>query len=205
VEESIAICLFFGTIQLRAEAAVWRAQGESGNRSDRAKKMRMFIASPVALSGGGRSLGVVVENGRVPDLAVCENSAEVGPDPWVAVSRPSVASRAPDGTAANRHGSGEYSRQPIEGPADVGKSHLARALGHEACRRGFDVGFISAPRMLGHLHGGRADGTCERWLLVRTRVWATNSSPRRQWVIGNWSECRERFGGLLKFDYRQAA
>jgi hypothetical protein len=37
----------------------------------------------------------------------------------------------------------------IQGPAGVGKSHLAQALGHEACRRGFDVAFVSAARMLG--------------------------------------------------------
>jgi DNA replication protein DnaC len=57
----------------------------------------------------------------------------------------------------------------IQGPAGVGKSHLAQALGHEACRRGFDVVFVSAARMLGHLHGGRADGTYERRLLIYTR------------------------------------
>ncbi len=30
------------------------------------------------------------------------------------------------------------------GPAGVGKSHLAQALGHEACRRGYDVLFMPA-------------------------------------------------------------
>jgi len=50
----------------------------------------------------------------------------------------------------------------IQGPAGVGKSHLAQALGHEACRRGFDVLFTSASRLLSHVHGGRADGTYER-------------------------------------------
>jgi DNA replication protein DnaC len=57
----------------------------------------------------------------------------------------------------------------IQGPAGVGKSHLAHALGHEACRRGYDVLFIPADRMLGHLHGGRADGSYERRLLTYTR------------------------------------
>ena len=57
----------------------------------------------------------------------------------------------------------------IQGPAGVGKSHLAQALAHEACRRGFDVLFIPAARMLAHLHGGRADGTYERRLLTYTR------------------------------------
>jgi DNA replication protein DnaC len=50
------------------------------------------------------------------------------------------------------------------GPAGVGKSHLAQALGHEACRRGFDVVFTRTSAMLAHLHAGRADGTYERRL-----------------------------------------
>lgn len=52
----------------------------------------------------------------------------------------------------------------IVGPSGVGKSHLAQALGHEACRRGYDVVFTPVAKMLTHLHGGRADGTYERRL-----------------------------------------
>jgi DNA replication protein DnaC len=50
------------------------------------------------------------------------------------------------------------------GPAGVGKSHLAQALGHEACRRGDDVLFMPAARALAQLAAGRADGTYERRL-----------------------------------------
>lgn len=50
------------------------------------------------------------------------------------------------------------------GPTGVGKSHLAQALGHEACRQGFDVVFVNTHKMLRHIHGGRADGTWERRL-----------------------------------------
>lgn len=50
------------------------------------------------------------------------------------------------------------------GPSGVGKSHLAQALGHEACRQGYDVVFTNTHRMLQQLNGGRADGSYERRL-----------------------------------------
>ena len=57
----------------------------------------------------------------------------------------------------------------ICGPSGVGKSHVAQSLAHEACRQGFDVLFISAHKMLQHLHGGRADGTWEKRLAIYLR------------------------------------
>jgi DNA replication protein DnaC len=50
----------------------------------------------------------------------------------------------------------------ICGPTGVGKSHLAQALGHEACRLGFDVRCVNTHKMLQHIHGGRADGSWEQ-------------------------------------------
>jgi len=47
----------------------------------------------------------------------------------------------------------------IYGPTGVGKSHLSQALAHEACRRGYEVLFVSTGKLLAHLAGGRADGT----------------------------------------------
>lgn len=62
----------------------------------------------------------------------------------------------------------EYIRQHanllICGPTGTGKSHLAQALAHEACRQGLDVLFTNTHKMLQHLNGGRADGTLERRL-----------------------------------------
>jgi DNA replication protein DnaC len=52
----------------------------------------------------------------------------------------------------------------IYGPPGVGKSHLAQALGHEACRRGYSVLFVKAVRMLRHLLAARADQSWEKQL-----------------------------------------
>jgi DNA replication protein DnaC len=52
----------------------------------------------------------------------------------------------------------------ICGPTGTGKTHLAQALVHEACRQGFDALFTSAAKLLQHVNGGRADGTVERRL-----------------------------------------
>jgi len=52
----------------------------------------------------------------------------------------------------------------IVGPTGVGKSHLCQALGHQACRRGYDVVFLSASKLFSSLQAGRADGSSERKL-----------------------------------------
>lgn len=55
------------------------------------------------------------------------------------------------------------------GPTGVGKSHLAQALAHEACRRGFDVVFTNAHKMLRHLLAGRADNSYDKRLAFYVR------------------------------------
>ena len=45
----------------------------------------------------------------------------------------------------------------VYGPVGVGKSHLAQALGHQACRRGHPVAFTTCSRLLADLAGGHAD------------------------------------------------
>jgi DNA replication protein DnaC len=48
------------------------------------------------------------------------------------------------------------------GPVGVGKSHIAQALGHLACRMGYDVLYTKAAKMFRYLNGGRADNSCDR-------------------------------------------
>lgn len=52
----------------------------------------------------------------------------------------------------------------IVGPSGVGKSHLAQALGQEACRRGYSVLFTTVIKMLAQINGGRADSTRDKRL-----------------------------------------
>jgi DNA replication protein DnaC len=52
----------------------------------------------------------------------------------------------------------------IYGPAGVGKTHLAQAIGHEACRRGYSVLFVKATKMLRYLFAARADQSWEKSL-----------------------------------------
>jgi DNA replication protein DnaC len=56
------------------------------------------------------------------------------------------------------------------GPVGVGKTHIAQALGHIACRMGHDVIFTKAANMFRYLHGGRADQSWERRIKQYTSV-----------------------------------
>lgn len=50
----------------------------------------------------------------------------------------------------------------LYGPAGVGKTHLAQALGHQACRLGYDVLFTKAVKLFRFLLAGRADHSWEK-------------------------------------------
>ena len=52
----------------------------------------------------------------------------------------------------------------LVGPSGVGKSHLSHALGHEACRRGYEVLARRTSVLLSWVQAGRGDGTHERRL-----------------------------------------
>jgi DNA replication protein DnaC len=52
----------------------------------------------------------------------------------------------------------------------VGKSHLAAALGHQACRRGHDVTFTTCSRLLAELAGGHADRSFEARVRKLARI-----------------------------------
>lgn len=51
------------------------------------------------------------------------------------------------------------------GPTGTGKSHIAQALGHRACRAGHSVLYVAAQDLLKQLRAARADGSYDRRLL----------------------------------------
>jgi DNA replication protein DnaC len=53
----------------------------------------------------------------------------------------------------------------LVGPAGVGKSHIAQALGHRACRAGYQVLYTTAHKMLVELRAARADNSHDRRML----------------------------------------
>lgn len=58
----------------------------------------------------------------------------------------------------------------LVGRTGTGKSHIAQALGHRACRAGHQVLFVSATDMLKQLRAARADGSHDRRLARFTGV-----------------------------------
>ena len=60
----------------------------------------------------------------------------------------------------------------ITGPAGVGKSFIACALAHQACREGLSVRYLRLPRLLNELTMARGDGRYRKLLasLARTHV-----------------------------------
>lgn len=56
----------------------------------------------------------------------------------------------------------EHQNLLIVGPAGVGKTFLACALAHAACRQGFTARYYRVPRLVGDLAIARADGSAPR-------------------------------------------
>ena len=52
----------------------------------------------------------------------------------------------------------------LVGPSGVGKSHAAQALGHIACRKGYEVTYERTSVLFDWIHAGRGDATYQRRL-----------------------------------------
>ena len=71
----------------------------------------------------------------------------------------------------------------LHGPVGVGKTMIAQALGHHACRHGYNVTFTKASRLLADLAGGHAD-------LAPSIGPTKNDSNRRSSDSGVFNACR---------------
>lgn len=58
----------------------------------------------------------------------------------------------------------------ITGPTGTGKTYVACALGHAACRHGFTVRYLRLPRLLGDLAVARSDGSYGKLLQTFART-----------------------------------
>ncbi len=58
----------------------------------------------------------------------------------------------------------------LTGPTGVGKTWLACALAHQACRQGYSAYYVRLPRLLDELSIGRADGRCSKLLKQLAKV-----------------------------------
>jgi DNA replication protein DnaC len=75
----------------------------------------------------------------------------------------------------------------------VGKTHVAQALGHFACRRGYDVLFAKTSRVFSELAGGRADGSWEQRLrrLARPDVLILDDFGLREFTVSQADDLYE--------------
>jgi DNA replication protein DnaC len=63
----------------------------------------------------------------------------------------------------------------LYGSAGVGKTHLAQALGHQACRLGYDVLFTKAVKLFRFLLAGRADHS---WEKTNLNLWVRHEAAQ---------------------------
>jgi len=85
----------------------------------------------------------------------------------------------------------------IYGPVGVGKSHIAAALGHQACRRGYEVAFTTCSALLAELAGGHADRSFAARLrrLSRPAMLIIDLSRARNYPDNGMSMAAQAFHG----------
>ena len=83
----------------------------------------------------------------------------------------------------------EHHNVIITGPTGVGKSYLACALAHKACREGFRALYLRAPRLFDDLALAKADGRYRRVLAAYARI---DLLVIDDWVLASLTEEQRR-------------
>lgn len=94
----------------------------------------------------------------------------------------------------------------ITGPTGCGKSYLACAIGHQACRNGYNVRYILMPRFLEEITISRADGSYGKFLQQILRLdllilddfgFATGLTPEQRKDLFNIIEDRHQIKSTI--------
>lgn len=83
------------------------------------------------------------------------------------------------------HWIGKHQNLLVTGSTGAGKTYLACAFGHQACREGFKTGYFRAPRLFEELAIGRGDG---RYSRIMNRISKIDLLIIDDWGIHGFSD-----------------
>jgi DNA replication protein DnaC len=150
-------------MRLRGMAEGFRAQQEQTNLQQLTFEERFAMLVDQQWNWrADRALERRLRNGRLQGQACIE---EIDYRAVRGLDRQMVRSLVQDSDWVRRH-----QQVFVVGPTGIGKTFLARAFGHKACRDGFTALFIRAEQLFRELEMGRVDGSYGKRLREFSRV-----------------------------------
>jgi DNA replication protein DnaC len=149
-------------LRLAAMAEAWTEQNKSAKVGDLGFDERFaMLVDAEYLARDNRRLTRLLKDAQLRLSNACVEDIDMSP------------ARGLDKATIRQLGScgwlAEHLNVLLSGPTGVGKSYIACAFGHAACRKGHRVLYRRVPRMLDELALSRADGTYVKLLAKLTR------------------------------------